>query len=191
MKTYLLLALAAASLTATSCKKDDPESSLPPATQEGKNTAGCLINGEQFVATGYGSGLGKVEGVGGGFAFDSAYYLRLNGRFGNREGSLHLFLNAFPRFKNRALVGKYALNKNTPYMPAALSDRCQSYATFFPNDNQREVFGTTADFVGNVQITYVNENNRIAAGTFEFTAVSNLDPSKTIRVTSGRFDRQQ
>ena len=43
-----------------SCAKDSPEAGLPKATQEGKNTADCLINGERFVATGYGPGLSRV-----------------------------------------------------------------------------------------------------------------------------------
>ena len=35
----------------TSCKKNNPESGLPPATQEGKNTCGFLVNGKVWVAS--------------------------------------------------------------------------------------------------------------------------------------------
>ena len=66
---------------------------------------------------------------------------------------------------------------------------------FFPNDNPSEVYGTDYQHAGNINITYIDISNvsikRIASGTFEFTAVSNLDPTKTIVVTDGRFDRQQ
>ena len=55
------------------------------------------------MANGFGSGPGKVAGIGGGFAYDSAYYLRLNGRFGNQEGSIHIFLNNVPAYKNQGL----------------------------------------------------------------------------------------
>ncbi len=147
------------------------------------------------MATGYGSGLGKVQGIGGGFAYDSAYYLRLNGKFGNREGSLQIFLNSVPDYKKQLLISAYALNQTTPILPAAALDQCSNYAVFLPNDNPREAYITDVQHTGTVRLTYVDLTNvsvkRIAAGTFEFTAVSNLDPSKTIQVTDGRFDRQQ
>ncbi|WP_216679255.1 hypothetical protein [Hymenobacter siberiensis] len=178
-------------LIASGCKKDAPEASLPAATHTGANTAGCLINGQPFVATGYGSGLGKVQGIGGGFAYDSAYYLRLNGKFGNQEGSLQIFLNSVPRNANQSLVKTYLLNQSTPVMPAAVPSQCQSYAVFFPNDGSRELYVTDAQHTGKVELTHVDVGNVLAAGNFEFIAVSNLDPAKTIRVTDGRFDRKQ
>ncbi|MDO7852975.1 DUF6252 family protein [Hymenobacter convexus] len=184
---FLLLALAA-------CSKDDPEASLPAATHTGANTAGCRINGQVFVASGWGSGPGKVKGIGGGFAYDSAYYLRLNGKFGDREGSLHLFLDGFPSNRNQKLIRPYSLNQNTPVLPAAISSQCKSYAAFFPNDSRQEVYSTDASHTGQVNITYVDLstlNNTVIAGTFEFTAVSNLDPTRTLTVTEGRFDRKQ
>ena len=194
MRTTLLLSLAVA-LLAASCKKDDPAAGLPPATQVGANTAGCLINGEPFVASGFGSGPGKVAGLGGGFAYDSAYDLRLNGKLGGQNGSLHIFLNSFPDYKNQALLGEYLLNNSTPYLPIALPSQCLSYAAFLPSDNPQEVYTTDIQHTGKVELTYVDISNvrvkRVSSGTFEFTAVNNLDPTKTLRVTSGRFDRQQ
>ena len=182
-------------LAASSCSKDDPEAGLPAATHTGANTAGCRINGQVFVAAGYGSGLGKVEGMGGGFAYDSAYYLRLNGKFGDREGSLHIFLNSVPDYKNQLLVGPYLLNMSTSILPAASPYQCLNYAAFFPKDNASEFYYTDAQHQGITSLTYVDLSNvmvkRISAGTFEFTAVSNLDPTKAIKVTEGRFDRKQ
>ena len=49
MKTILLCSLALL-LSAGSCKKN-AENQLPPATQTGANTFGCLINGKPFTAT--------------------------------------------------------------------------------------------------------------------------------------------
>ncbi|MDO7846820.1 hypothetical protein Q5H92_10665 [Hymenobacter sp. M29] len=183
---FLLLAVAA-------CSKDDPAAGLPAATHTGANTAGCRINGQVFVASGYGSGLSKVEGMGGGFAYDSAYYLRLNGKFGDREGSLHLFLNSVPRKTSLPLRKVYPLNQNTPVMPAAGPNQCKNYAVFFPNDNRQELYCTDNVHTGKVEVTHADltPNQLVAAGTFEFTAVSNLDPAKTLTVTEGRFDRKQ
>ena len=47
-KTLLLALFAFVMLTASECEKKDL-TTLPPETQEGKNTFGCLINGEVFV----------------------------------------------------------------------------------------------------------------------------------------------
>lgn len=45
-------------LIASSCKKDANKDKLPPATQTGENTFGCLINGEVYIPKGY-DGTGK------------------------------------------------------------------------------------------------------------------------------------
>ena len=189
MQQWLFLSLAAL-LLAAGCKKDDPEASLPPATQEGKNTAGCLINGQPFVASGFGSGPGRVAGIAGGFAEDSLYRLRLNGKAGGKEYSLIVFVANFPR-TGKPLAGTYQLNEDTPYWPQEIFSRCQSHATVMPNDYAGGLYGTTSIYTGQVQITRADKLHNIASGTFEFTAVNNLDPNKTLRVTSGRFDRQQ
>ncbi|MGH2649337.1 MAG: hypothetical protein ACRDE8_17285, partial [Ginsengibacter sp.] len=51
----LLVSLIFISLTAGECKKHkpgNPVDQLPPATQTGANTFGCLINGEVFLPKG-------------------------------------------------------------------------------------------------------------------------------------------
>jgi hypothetical protein len=186
----ILLALTATLLMAA-CKKDAPEAGLPAATHTGANTAGCLINGQPFVATGYGSGLGKVQAIGGGFAEDSLYNLRLNGMLGDKAGTLSLFIINAPRNSYRPLTRVYNLNQNTSFCPPEVYTRCLSHALFIPNGNSRELYGTDAQHTGTVQLTYIDLNHLISAGNFEFTAVSSLDPNKTIHITSGRFDRQQ
>lgn len=92
MKQLLPFALATA-LALPACKKDAPEASLPPATQVGANTGGCLINGQPFIAAEYGGGLlsNPVPALQGGFAFDSVYYVTLNGEYQGQKGSIMLF----------------------------------------------------------------------------------------------------
>ena len=51
MRTYLFLSLAVVLLTAA-CTKDGPEADLPATTQEGKNTAGFLLNGQPWLPKG-------------------------------------------------------------------------------------------------------------------------------------------
>jgi hypothetical protein len=57
MKTKILLFIAL-TLVLGCCSDDDSKSAseidkLPPATQTGANTAGCLVNGKAFLPKGY------------------------------------------------------------------------------------------------------------------------------------------
>lgn len=54
---YTLLFLSLILLSTSSCKDDDdtptnPVDQLPPATQTGENTFGCLLDGEVFIPSG-------------------------------------------------------------------------------------------------------------------------------------------
>ena len=53
---YFLALLLAALLGLSQCKKKRdpaPEDQLPPATQTGANTFGCLVNGQPWTPQGY------------------------------------------------------------------------------------------------------------------------------------------
>ena len=56
LKVFWLGVLALCCIFAA-CKKDktneDPEDQLPPATQTGTNTFGCLVNGKVYIPKGY------------------------------------------------------------------------------------------------------------------------------------------
>lgn len=176
----LLLALAA-------CKKDDPEAGLPPATQEGKNTGGCLINGERFVATGWSSGgvlSNPIPPLSGGFSFDSIYRVELHGQYNGQKATVMIFL------KNDKL-GNYQLNKNTQYWPQGVYADLLNHATLSLFNSSGEAYVTDAQYTGHVELTRSDLRAGIGSGTFEFTAVSTFDRTKTVTITSGRFDRQQ
>lgn len=184
MRTHPLLFLAAVLLMA-SCKKDDPEAGLPPASQEGRNTGGCLVNGERFVATGWGGDLlsNPTPPLFGGFSFDSIYTVDLNGQLNSRNTTVSLF------FRSQK-VGTYFFNKNTLPYPQASALYALNHAVLH-SDTPGETYITDALHTGKIVLTYASIQRGISAGTFEFTAGSQSDPSKTITVTKGRFDRQQ
>ena len=185
MKTYLLFSLVAVLLTA-GCKKDSPEAGLPPATQEGKNTGGCLINGERFVAAEYPGNIlsNPIPPLNGGFAFDSVYYVTLSGNYRGQRATIMLFLR-------KRVAGTYQLNQTTQYYPQGDPLRVFSHATFTITGSGGEVYVTDAQHTGQVILTRADLSNGISAGTFDFTAASTFDRTKTVTVTSGRFDRQQ
>ena len=182
MRTRLLLSLAVA-LLATSCKKADPEAGLPAATHTGANTAGCLVNGERFLATGYGSGLSRVGAMSGGFSFDSVYRVAFSVTQAGKDVDIMLF------FRSQK-VGTYLLNRTTQYYPQGSPRYILNHATYTVSNNTGELYVTDAQHTGQIDFTYADVQRGIGAGTFAFTAASTFDPRKTITVTNGRFDRK-
>ena len=185
MKTHLYLTLALGLLTMCG-KKEAPDAGLPAATQNGANTGGCLINGERFVATGWGGGLlsNPIPPLSGGFSFDSVYILRLYGQHQGRNTTVMLFFHS-------QQPGTYLLNQNTQYYPQTTHRYALNHATYGQDGAGSEVYVTSAQRTGQVVLTYADVNRGIGAGTFEFTAASTLDRTKTVTITSGRFDRKQ
>lgn len=155
------------------CEKDDPQpktelEKLPPATQEGKNTFGYLVNGKAWFTT------SSVDA-------SSDYQL----------GSLQLSAVVDePKLQSIGLslrdedggqvlaTGIYNLKAPTPFYPSArFYDPPCSYGGPSNLDQILE---------GELTITKFDKINYIISGTFHFTVINpNCD---TVRVTNGRFD---
>jgi len=173
-------------LAASSCKKEDPEASLPPATQEGKNTAGCLIDGKPFVAESYGGGIlsAPIPALDGGFSFNNSYRLSISGKLNGEAVEVMLF------FQGRQ-TGTYLLDKTTAYYPGGDPNVILNHATFrYVGSGIHEELGTDAQHTGQVVLTKADVPNGLSAGTFAFTAVSSQNSSKIVVITQGRFDRK-
>lgn len=177
-----------------SCKKDDPEASLPRISQEGLNTGGFLVDGVAYPATGWsGSFLGSsgptgaLEGGYGfvipGFPMNQDYSLRINSHQADKYVTVTLFLR-------QPQVGEFILNRNTGLPASAVDSTVFDHATISFRTGNGEIYTTSAIHTGRIAMSRANRPT-LSAGTFEFTAVSNLDPNKTVRVTAGRFDRKQ
>ena len=175
------------------CKKEDPEASLPRISQEGLNTGGFLVDGVAYPATGWsgsflgsGGSTGALEGGYGfvipGFPTRPEYELRINSEQAKKYLTVTLYL------RNPG-VGEFALNRNTGLPPAAVDSTIFDHATISFRTGNGEIYTTSAIHTG--RITMSRASRSLSAGTFEFTAVSNMDPNKTVRVTAGRFDRNQ
>ncbi|MGI4875821.1 MAG: DUF6252 family protein [Janthinobacterium lividum] len=192
MKQFLIPLALTTVFGLSQCKKDDPQASLPDETQVGANTGGCLINGQAFIATGWGGSLltNPIKPVLGGFAFDSTFYLRLYGQLNGANTTVTLFLRSH-RAKVYPMAGTYLLDKTTQYYPQQVAQYTLNHATYTTADNSNEVYVTDARHTGQVILTRADTLRNVSSGTFQFTAASQLDPTKTVTITSGRFDRQQ
>lgn len=178
LSSVFLLALAL-----TACQKDDPTGRLPAPTQDGRDTAGCFVNGQAFVA--HASGGGPLDtplpALSGGFAFDSSYYVMMRGQLNGEGVQVLLFLQG-------RQPGTHLLNRTTPYYPQATPRYVLSHATYTLAHSQ-EVYVTTARHTGEVVLTKAISARNSSAGTFSFQAVSTRDSTKIVTITSGRFDR--
>ena len=181
MKAKLPLYLALLLLTQCSkCKNadpapQDPAAQLPPATQTGANTLGCLINGQPYTPQGR-VGLGANfavsydPGFNGGDLGIGTY--RVNDR---REQTTIVF-----HFAPISSVGTYSLNSPAGIGSVGYTDsRDQSLCG--------EVFTDPSSYMrGFLRISRLDGATGIVSGTFELKFVR--PGCDTIRLTQGRFD---
>ena len=179
----LLIVLPLAALLLGGCGKDDPTDGLPPATQVGANTGGCLLDGSRFVAKGTAGSLlsNPIAALSGGFQNNDKYSVMLRGETPRGIAYVGLFVRA-------QAVGTYPLNQKTSIAGGTQNSLDCGWVSF---SDSNELYLTDPRHTGRLTITLANQNAGISAGTFEFTAVSDQDSTKTIAVTHGRFDLKQ
>ena len=160
------------------CKKDDPAPAeqLPPATQTGANTFGCLVNGQAWTSktsSGYGAYLVQYEpGV------NNPLGGNLNIRLTSDNNKMKVFLSAGPIFRVRSFALDSAATEGT----ASYFDRDRAYPC-------NEVLNYDATYLtGNLTLTRLDEQAGVISGTFEFKLAK--PGCDTIRVTQGRFDHR-
>jgi hypothetical protein len=170
MKPVYFLAILILTTCCSSCEllfpKTEPKTELeklPPITQEGKNTFGCLVNGKAFVVT------NSYDQ----FAMYQKGILQFGADFEKEKINQNLIIWLEATLK----IETYSLNSevsNIAYFIDGISG-C-TYQSYSPTS-------------GFLKVNYLNLTNFIISGQFEFDAVSTncLD---TIRITEGRFDMQ-
>lgn len=159
----------------SSCNNDDdngstdPISQLPPATQTGEGTFGCLVNGEPFVDnSGFFNCFYQLV--------DGEYYFGLTAQINGDNyvqidiGSLksEIQINTSLELKEREDGNFYAW---------------LSFDCICPQGK------TNSNLPGNLTITKLDESNNIISGAFEFTVI-NPNTGDIYEITEGRFDTQ-
>ena len=175
--TYRLPALLLAALLGLSqCKKKDPApvDQLPPATQTGAGTFGCLVNGQPWTPKGN-NGFSNYS-----VSYDPTY----------RKGTLNV---ATYRYIGKGaddyqMVGFYA--DSIPASGAySLAIRNHQEGLFVDRTKTCQFSGGDPYFRrGTLTITRLDLRAGIVAGTFEFTLAK--PGCDTVRVTQGRFDKK-
>jgi hypothetical protein len=171
---YLLLA---SLLGLSQCQHADPSpvDQLPPATQTGANTFGCLVNGQPWTPKGY-NGTSNYSVV-----YD-----------GGIQGG-HLDIQTY----------RYPDAANNPQTIAVISGRIVQTGTYSLSSPQRAVASyvdyksgchwsvrdsATTYRQGTLTITRFDLQMGVISGTFAFTLYK--PGCDSLRVTQGRFDKK-
>lgn len=158
------------------CKKifPGPIDKLPPITQEGKNTFGCLLNGKAWTPKGSDGTSNYVV------YYDPTY----------RKGTLNISTYRYPN--------EGSDNFQTITIGSDSISTTGTYSLTIPN-HQEAMFRdteTNCHFAqgqshyrsGTLNITKLDKRQGIISGTFEFTLAK--PGCETIKVTKGRFDKK-
>ncbi|MGE0076607.1 MAG: DUF6252 family protein [Bacteroidales bacterium] len=173
---YLIIALCFLMINASSCFDKDDEDKLPPETQTGNNTFGCLVNGKVWLPRGVPfSSVGTVAWV------NSSYnYLSVGA---NQDNSQSIGFVLKDTEINSGMV--YTLNSNVN-SHADFESRCETGAYCY--------YGSNSKNVGELTITKFDTINMIVSGLFSFKAyfteaqASDCGCDSLFSITEGRFD---
>lgn len=181
MKPLLLIFLCSL-LIGSSCRKHkpvDPVSQLPPETQTGANTFGCLVNGQVFKPGGNSLSGPNLSSV-----YQYLYLNSLNGyvfsvNAADKKDPCDIKQIGF-RFDSISMnVGTYLLTlmqKGKGGGGYQLLKCSQTFEEFLTNDQ----------VAGQLNLKKFDTINQIASGTFWFNAVN--PNGDTVKITDGRFD---
>jgi len=175
--TYIIILLF---LGCDRCQEDvAPIDQLPPATQDGKETFGCLVNGQAFVPKGTNLG-GPIL---------SAYYQYIQDP--NHTG---FFFNVGAGRDELGRSRGVSIGTNNLLLKEGATYKLTNYY------NMNEAFGHYGIYTGGIINEYFTQDiyqgelylsrfddvNQVVSGTFWFDAVN--DKGEKVEVREGRFD---
>ena len=165
-----------------SCKKNKniaPIDQLPPETQTGKNTFGCLVDGKVFVPKG--------------FSFHprlTCYYQYI---YPSPNG--YVFQVAASDFSNSSfpieiniLIDSVKIKEGQKIDLKQPKHRGNGYGNYREFTSYLIDYFTFLPSSGQLEMKKFDEINQIAAGTFWFNVVN--EKGDIVKVTEGRFDMQ-
>ena len=170
MKKLILIVL----VLVFACKNDDDDNTpeidkLPPATQTGAGTFGCLVNGEAFVETGtYFNCYYQFV--------DNEYYFALGA-----ENDSHNILRQIILGSNSAEI-----ESNNSYELGCYEIPHSHYGEVSFTNLMGDYFTCESEY-GFLEITLLDFTNHIVSGTFEFD-IEHPTTGNIIEIRNGRFD---
>jgi hypothetical protein len=184
----LLIATALLHFNGCACKKQilGPDG-LPPITDTGANTFGCMVNGKLFVPDGKGFyGLtGMVPLICAYDILDGRHNLFLSGaiRTATTISSVYLGCDSLALIEGQTYILKLD----------SMGNASAGYRHSLRNSDGSGTINTYStandtNLTGKLTITHLDKFQRIISGTFWFNAVNDQNPYDTVKITQGRFD---
>ncbi|MDX9854427.1 MAG: DUF6252 family protein [Tenuifilaceae bacterium] len=171
-----ILCLSLFILSASSCTEKDYEEKLPPETQEGRYTFGCLVNGEIWLPEGIPLSVPRLSA---GMNKECTYLAIAANQA--REESILILIN------NEKIIQGMTISLNVNEESFAIYTNTCDIGFFCE-------YRSTALGQGELTITKLDTTNRIISGRFSFEATlfdaQNPDCScaSSFSITEGRFD---
>ncbi|MBP6127428.1 hypothetical protein [Flavobacterium sp.] len=182
MKNLILLLLT--TFVISCCNKGDDEQpkteleKLPPATQTGANTAGCLVNGVAFLPKGYFTTGNLVcyyiDGK------DFTLGIRESIIQGGNENIRTILISSF----NQNLHDNVGVT--FPLIEYGANSKSGEYVINAVASPDPGYYSSNSIITGEFKITYHNYNNAILSGTFWYDAINSN--GEIVKVREGRFD---
>ena len=173
-----LLVLLTVALTLSCCNKDEdptkkPIDLLPPATQTGEQTFGCLINGEAFVPPTFGNNA------------PSAFYQFVDG---NYFLGISASINSSPLKSIGVSSDAISIQEDMSYQfTNENGDNAAFFARYLLGGGIYAEYTTNTIYNGSITITKFDVNKFIISGIFNFKA-EEINNGETVQITEGRFD---
>jgi hypothetical protein len=165
-KPILFLCTLPLMLLLSTCKDEDV---LPAATQSGRNTFGCKVNGKIWIPSGEDNLFAYIE--------DGLFFISASTR--THEIYTRSYMNV--QIADLSSTGTYPIDGSEDNAGVFFFASCY-YGSYLNIEDDVVVDGS-------ITITKYDMQNFIIAGTFEATlAVPNSLDCDTIRITEGRFD---
>jgi hypothetical protein len=169
MKKIIYLLFLLLIICLTSCNNDDDNNSgdtLPPETQTGANTVGCLVNGEVF--------LPKAEGINPAVVCNYEFIGR------DQRGTGVKTVGVGTQRVNLEENETYILDKNE-FDNGDFTGGGGAYSL-----SSSDIYVTNSIVKGTLTITRVDTSNSIISGTFWFDAIN--EQGEIVEIREGRFD---
>lgn len=186
MKKFIILFFLVTSLSC--CDKDDDKpiaeiDKLPPPTQIGANTAGCLVNGESFLPNNQ-----SVQPLVCNYLDGQNFSLGIS----NKKNGIY--------YKVYIYIGNTNLQVGQTYqLSNEIDSKFGEYYIQYPLPNFYELhYKTKSSVIGELKITHHDFDNATISGTFWYDAKfdyaynfdGNVNQEEIFQIREGRFDME-
>ena len=193
MKTKTLIKTTLILLLLLGCSKDDDTNeftpTLPEATQTGKNTFGCYIDGVLLTPRN-GSGANGFPDTGMSFSAlgeaPNYVYNEINIRDFKSGTGAQLDIHIIDLHANGE--GTYTINESNCEDNVDANNNINIRCRLLDQQTQTYKWYCSIEDGGTLIITRYDYENGIVSGTFNCTVRNNDNPQDLIEITQGRFD---